>query len=106
LGDQDRSGLANEIRRDHGEQAGVTGALVRQGVGKRDANWSGLIADQKVDVGYLVAVADQGFTNEHGHGETPWKWCRTPRGASLTGDTISVGRAGGKRFPGAVAPGR
>ena len=41
--------------------------LVGQGVGERDADRAVLVADQQVDVGDLVAVADQGFADEHGH---------------------------------------
>src|SRR5262249_4478614 len=72
LGDHDRGRLANDVRADDGQETGVPGRLVGPGVGERGPDGAVLVADQEVDVGDFVAVADQGFTDEHGHGETPW----------------------------------
>ena len=65
LGDQHRRRLGDQVRGQHGQQVGVPGRLVRQGVGEGDADRAVLLADQEVDVGDLVALADQCFADVH-----------------------------------------
>ena len=65
LGDQDRCRLGDQVRGQDGQQVGVPGRLVCQGIGKRQSHRTFLLADQQVDVGDLVAFAEQGLTNVH-----------------------------------------
>ena len=86
----------------------MAGRLVGQGVGEGDADRPGLRTDQQVDVGNLVAVADQGFTDEHGHGCTPSSMVSiSPRGKPRAGGLAAVcggGIYGADRRNGRVKP--
>lgn len=46
LRDHHGRGFADQIRRNHGQQATVAGALIRERAGERDADRAGLVADQ------------------------------------------------------------
>ena len=67
LGDHHGGWLDGEIRRQHGQQVGMSLALTGQSVGKSRAHRAILAADQQIDVGNLVAFAAECFANEHRH---------------------------------------
>lgn len=71
--DHDRSRFANQVRRDDGEQARVAGTLCRECVGKSHAHWTVLIANEQIDVGDFIAVANEAFADKHGHVCLAWR---------------------------------
>ena len=67
LCDHDGGGLHGQIRRENGQEVGVSLALTGQCVGKRHTHRAILAADQQIDMGDLVTVARKGLTNVHRH---------------------------------------
>jgi serine/threonine-protein kinase len=67
LGDEDRGRLAQQVRRQHGQQVRVPLFLVRQRRGESRAHGAVLRANQQINVGDLVAFANQRLADEHGH---------------------------------------
>jgi hypothetical protein len=68
FGDHDGRRLDGEVRREHGQQVAMAGALAGQGVGEGGADRTFFAADQQINVSNLVPVTNQSFANKHRHG--------------------------------------